>query len=1510
MRKLLVSIFCVTGFFGGNAQVNPQNGAATFGIPVFNWSDDKSRLNAVVALSYNSGNGLRVNDVASNIGQGWSLIAGGYISRLQAGEPDDQKPRNTTDLTKYPAGYLYDNLDAADGCPPDMGKYPIYPEMNKMYKPHNSMSADRELDRFAFSINGRSGLFVLGKDNGDIGIALGDEKLKIWYTRDESISNTRTTIDAFFIQDENGLIYKFTQLEKAKIQTVKNSDKNHTVPLRAQKMEGGKVYYETNFDDVTVNPWIVTGWHLTEIEDALTHRVVTITYTVRDINTMGSVSLQYNANKNYSIINRSKSRTQSPDIYKITCVDGHVITFNYSDERYDLKGSYKLRSIDVTYDSRAVTKIELNSNYFLKNRIGIPLNDEQKDYARLALQSVKKYGVDLKSDDPPFEFEYYTGSGAADDFIPPAFSPYKDIFGYFNGSNSKEAGGTSIALSTRLADLNNNQVKGLCYLQNGQTSIDVNPKTGYAKNGVLKKIKYPSGSSLEYQFNQNQVYISGQTKNIGGVHVSKTVMRDGGNNIDCNETVMETSYDYIDASDNSSYWGYENPVNGIYNETYYAPERKRYKLFGCGSFLGCCKYKYQYPGILLREQAIDLTGGQRAMLAMEKVMNAVSLVLQVIDVIKVVMGATGAGAIISVILDAIFGVYQVIKTCFKDFSNSHGATTYYNFDLKSSNPLPAQFGRVVVTEGAGGKGKTVMEFTSPADYAIWENTNPIYSNKQRYANWAYGLPKKTSIYSADDLTNPVRTVENEYDFTNAKRDITELYVDGELETFDTDYPSCKCEVKKNFSKRSDQWITPDENPTNFVKNMSSSAVLKADISTISNGWVELKKTREKNYKAGSSSDFVETITEYTYGKNHQPATIINTLSNGDKRKKLITYTADAVAWGTTNNEHFLMAQHNIINTPFYSRESIIRASDGNTYDLGEIFTEFRQINGVGNIKPGEISERRYAAPRLSTTPNSHLAATGTGVPAFTSTQEFEYFENGNVAQQEDEAGRTIAYIYDYNDKFVVAKVVNQFQVPGKSVVSYSSFETTSAGGWQIGGTPVYTESLHITGNRAFVLNGSNSLTPLLANQSAEYILSFWATSNSTIAINAQSTLVKSGPTIAGLTYYEYLVKRLVPDNATPRFQITGNCTIDELRFYDKMARMLTSTYDPLIGKTSDCDENNRITYYEYDEKGRQRFIKDELGNTIKMFEYNQAYKKVNPACSSQVITYTHPEVQEIFYKECLKSDCEGCPDYRAEPTVYTIPAGTYTSTLSQQAVDDMIQNDLLTNGQAYANANGVCKLVYYSAEQSEPFVKQACEPGYAGSTVWYTVPASRYSSTVNQDAADDLAKAELEANGQAYANENGTCDYTTEQQWEGTGNTRCEPPGNTHFLQYEVEDINPHSPTYGDFDWQTSTEEATECGGTPVNTVDITYTNTGNSTATVILVGTSATYTFNLLPNISTSTIAGILFPGTYTITITQPWGSTANNIQVYSTTQTGGSFSQSGIVIPGGGSPPVIRVY
>jgi len=94
-------------------------------------------------------------------------------------------------------------------------------------------------------------------------------------------------------------------------------------------------------------------------------------------------------------------------------------------------------------------------------------------------------------------------------------------------------------------------------------------------------------------------------------------------------------------------------------------------------------------------------------------------------------------------------------------------------------------------------------------------------------------------------------------------------------------------------------------------------------------------------------------------------------------------------------------------------------------------------------------------------------------------------------------------------------------------------------------------------------------------------------------------LKKTGPTNNNFTYYEYAV---AAGSAAPT--VSGSGAIDELRLYPANARMTTYTYDPVLGKTAECDINNRIAYYEYDSYGRLHIIRDERSNIIKLYEYN------------------------------------------------------------------------------------------------------------------------------------------------------------------------------------------------------------------------------------------------------------------------------------------------------------------
>lgn len=124
-------------------------------------------------------------------------------------------------------------------------------------------------------------------------------------------------------------------------------------------------------------------------------------------------------------------------------------------------------------------------------------------------------------------------------------------------------------------------------------------------------------------------------------------------------------------------------------------------------------------------------------------------------------------------------------------------------------------------------------------------------------------------------------------------------------------------------------------------------------------------------------------------------------------------------------------------------------------------------------------------------------------------------------------------------------------------------------------------------------------------------------------------------------------------------------------------------------------------------------------------------------------------------REFTKNNCG--PGQQGTKVTYNVPAGKYTAN-TQQAADQLATNDLNNNGQANANTVGECKTIYYSAAVSGTFYSNACgEYGGASGAVTFTVPASKYSSIVSQQDANNLAAADLGTNGQIYADSNGPC---------------------------------------------------------------------------------------------------------------------------------------------------------
>lgn len=437
----------------------------------------------------------------------------------------------------------------------------------------------------------------------------------------------------------------------------------------------------------------------------------------------------------------------------------------------------------------------------------------------------------------------------------------------------------------------------------------------------------------------------------------------------------------------------------------------------------------------------------------------------------------------------------------------------------------------------------------------------------------------------------------------------------------------------------------------------------------------------------------------------------------------------------------------------------------------------------GAVKTASIRVKRTAAPLGDLT----------AIP-FVTTQQFTYDAEGVLIGSKDEGNRVITQLYDHDKQFVVATGININADPTTNErIAYSSFETTSgSGGWDL--SKASTTGTAITGTKYFALSGG-SISTTGTSFPTQYLmkLTLWASTSSISisGISSGSTPVKTGPTRRGFTYYEYDIQP-----AGGKITITGSANLDEVRLYPAKGRMVTNAYDPLLGKIAECDQNNRVTYFEYDTKGRLKIVRDDQAQIVKMYEYND--KQNMEKCPA--VFYNNP----VYYM-VQRSTCSG--DFRSGFVEYLVPAARYSSSTSQEHADLMANIDAVMNGNNFANANAPCLPVYYNTAASITLTKEGCDINYGsvGTSVTYTVPARTYFSLISLEDANDQRDADLDANGQKYADINGTCIQTTVAQWEGIESTlRCKtiggnPTGDTE-MQYK--DMNPNSSTYNQTRWE------------------------------------------------------------------------------------------------------------
>ncbi len=429
----------------GDTPVSFYTGTPSIEIPIMVLPGKE--LSAKVSLSYNA-SGIRVEEVASSVGLGWTLNAGGAIIRTLRGQPDE-----------HPTKGILNN-----GVTPDMVLNATPTQQASYLVSNNTGNLDFEPDIFVYNFNGKSGKFFLQKSGSSfVGYSIPFSEMKI------VLAN-----DTWTITDSDGVKYIFgTDAFETTLSTTLNS-----------AGRSGSRY--SNFKSAWFLKKIisVTGEEINftylPYEISLCQRTSETSYVWESSTSTATCNVP---STNYSY---NETVTTGVRLESITSVLGKIVFTPESTPRLDLPGDYAIKEISVyDYSNVLIKKYVLGYDYFISSGgASFSLCNDPSRYKRLKLNSVQEVGSNGELI-PPYIFGYNAV------LLPDKFSNSQDHWGYFNGA----------ANATTLVPPYTRETNGILFRYPGANRASDVTKM---KAGVLEQITYPMGGKTVFDFEANE----------------------------------------------------------------------------------------------------------------------------------------------------------------------------------------------------------------------------------------------------------------------------------------------------------------------------------------------------------------------------------------------------------------------------------------------------------------------------------------------------------------------------------------------------------------------------------------------------------------------------------------------------------------------------------------------------------------------------------------------------------------------------------------------------------------------------------------------------------------------------------------------------------------------------------------------------------------------------------------------------------------------------------------------
>ncbi len=466
--------------------VSNYTGIPDISIPLFSTATLSSDINLDISLKYHPA-GVAVEEKASDIGLGWSLFAGGTISRTVNGLPDEilDYPgvatktkvgiyQNQTSSPQFDNKY-YEFLNVTDNFGSNLSYDQKELRKEFLFEAHEKGIYDTNHDLWQFNFMGHSGRFYIEK-NTSTGLlevkALDNYNLKI--INNYGNADNLYTPTSFIIYDDKGYKYEFDVVEN----TVVSTSSSRTLST-------------FSIQNTISNPYAYnSSFHLSRIVDANGQTLIVFTYSAdekREIAIDKSNTNNYPRNFIFNdVINlaptcESITKKLEPDalvcitqrnttVKKLESIEVKgkaIIAFNFQQGRSDTN----LHNPNLSYFLKGIDIKDFNGN----NKKAVQLEQFYSTVieTRMMLRSVKfKNFLDDKVKEYTIDYRFNENLYNQGDLIT------KDLWGYYKKPNFI-----------------------------GDRGREVNPS--FCTTETIQKLNLPTGGCMIFDFESNTYSYNG-----------------------------------------------------------------------------------------------------------------------------------------------------------------------------------------------------------------------------------------------------------------------------------------------------------------------------------------------------------------------------------------------------------------------------------------------------------------------------------------------------------------------------------------------------------------------------------------------------------------------------------------------------------------------------------------------------------------------------------------------------------------------------------------------------------------------------------------------------------------------------------------------------------------------------------------------------------------------------------------------------------------------------------------